>query len=953
MKKLILVLLFPLISLTQENFPINGVRETNQITHAFINADIYITYNNKIDNSTLLIKNDKIVKVGKNIKIPNDAKIIDLDGYSICPSFIDIFTDYGQMPKTNESELGSWNPALNIEKNAIDYFKINIKKAESFINNGFGTLNTLNKDGIIRGSSSLIFLSYDKPHEAILADQAALCLSFNKGSSTTDYPKSLMGSIALLRQAYYDLSWYQNQNKIFNNSLKAFSEKINLPKIFEVTDYQSIFRAHKIGDEFDENYIIKTNGDEYKRVEKIKQLSLELIVPINFPTLKVSNDPYDNNKISLASLKHADTAPFNVSILLNNDINIAITTDGTKDFSKFFKNIQTIISTGVTKHQILKTLTYNPANFLNIYNQVGSIEKNKKANFLIFSGELFENNFCIHQNWINGKKFDVRNMNANKLIGEYGFYVNNQEENKVEFYLEDGEIKIKNDSLIKDQIKKIEVTDHKINFNKKGHFFSGFFSDSLLKGEFYDSLGNWGTWKMIKLNSDNSGFSKSKKQLHNNKNHSRITYPNMAYGLSNTPPQKSILFQNATVWTNESEGIIDSCDVAIEKGKIIAVGENLSTRIFQSPKNVEIIDASNKHITSGIIDEHSHIAISRGVNEGTQAVTSEVRIGDAINADDINIYRQLAGGVTIAQLLHGSANPIGGQSAIIKLRWGKIAEDLKYKNAQPFIKFALGENVKQSNWGSRYRTRFPQTRMGVEQIIDDAFIRAKEYNNKQKEYKQNKRIAKPRKDLELDALVEVLNNKRFITCHSYIQSEILMLMELANKFDFKINTFTHILEGYKIADELKFHGASASTFSDWWAYKYEVNDAIPYNATLLDNAGVNTAINSDDAEMGRRLNQEAAKMIKYGGASQEAAWKSITLNPAKMLKIDNYVGSLKKNKEADIVIWSSNPLSMYAIVEKTYIDGRCYFSLEQDAAHRASIKKEKANLLNKLLKTAK
>ena len=427
----------------------------------------------------------------------------------------------------------------------------------------------------------------------------------------------------------------------------------------------------------------------------------------------------------------------------------------------------------------------------------------------------------------------------------------------------------------------------------------------------------------------------------------------MAYGLSNTPPQKSILFENATVWTNESEGIIDSCDVAIEKGKIIAVGENLSTRIFQSPKNVEIIDASNKHITSGIIDEHSHIAISRGVNEGTQAVTSEVRIGDAINADDINIYRQLAGGVTIAQLLHGSANPIGGQSAIIKLRWGKIAEDLKYKNAQPFIKFALGENVKQSNWGSRYRTRFPQTRMGVEQIIDDAFIRAKEYNNKQKEYKQNKRIAKPRKDLELDALVEVLNNKRFITCHSYIQSEILMLMELANKFDFKINTFTHILEGYKIADELKFHGASASTFSDWWAYKYEVNDAIPYNATLLDNAGVNTAINSDDAEMGRRLNQEAAKMIKYGGASQEAAWKSITLNPAKMLKIDNYVGSLKKNKEADIVIWSSNPLSMYAIVEKTYIDGRCYFSLEQDAAHRVSIKKEKANLLNKLLKTAK
>ena len=948
MKKLILVLLFPLISLTQDNFPINGVRETNQITHAFINADIYITYNNKIDNGTLLIKNDKIIKVGKKIRIPADAKIIDLNGYTICPSFIDIFTNYGQIPKTNESELASWNPALNIENNAIDYFKINRKKAESFINNGFGTLNTFNQDGIIRGSSSLILLSYDKPHESILLDQAALCLSFDKGSSKTAYPKSLMGSIALLRQAYYDLSWYQNQNKIFNNALKAFSDKFHLPKIFEVNDYQSIFRAHKIGDEFGENYIIKTSGDEYKRVHEIKKLSLELIVPINFPTLKISNDPYENNDISLASLKHADTAPFNVSILVNNDIDIAITTDGIKDFADFLKNIHTIISSGVTKNQILKTLTYNPANFLNIYNQVGSIEKGKKANFLIFSGDLFENNFCIHQNWINGKKFDVSNMNTNKLVGEYAFYVNNQELNKVELYVKDQKIKIKNDSLVKDQIKKIEMTDQTINFNKKGYFFSGIVSDSLMQGEVYDSLGNWGTWKMIKLSSSNS---ESKKQL--NKKHSKIIYPNMAYGLSETPPQKSILFQNATVWTNESKGIIDSCDVAIEKGKIIAVGKNLSTRIFQSPKNIEIIDASNKHITSGIIDEHSHIAISRGVNEGTQSVTSEVRIGDVINANDINIYRQLAGGVTIAQLLHGSANPIGGQSAIIKLRWGKIAEDLKYKNAKPFIKFALGENVKQSNWGSRYRTRFPQTRMGVEQIIDDAFVRAKEYNKNQKEYNKNKSIPKPRKDLELDALVEILNNTRFITCHSYIQSEILMLMELANKFDFKINTFTHILEGYKIADELKYHGASASTFSDWWAYKYEVNDAIPYNATLLDDAGVNTAINSDDAEMGRRLNQEAAKMIKYGGASQEAAWKSITLNPAKMLKIDNHVGSLKKHKDADIVIWSSNPLSMYAIVEKTYIDGRCYFSLDQDKKHRASIKKEKAHLLNKLLKSEK
>jgi len=390
------------------------------------------------------------------------------------------------------------------------------------------------------------------------------------------------------------------------------------------------------------------------------------------------------------------------------------------------------------------------------------------------------------------------------------------------------------------------------------------------------------------------------------------------------------------------------CDVAIERGKIIAVGKKLKKSIFKKSKDIQIIDASGKHITSGIIDEHSHIAISRGVNEGTQAVTSEVRIGDVINSNDINIYRQLAGGVTVAQLLHGSANPIGGQSAVIKLRWGQSAENLKFSKAKPFIKFALGENVKQSNWGSRYRTRFPQTRMGVEQIMYDAFTRAKQYEYNYKNYKKNK-TPKPRKDLELDALVEILNKKRFITCHSYLQSEINMLIHLAEEFGFVINTFTHVLEGYKIADKLKNHGSNASTFSDWWAYKYEVNDAIPHNASILNKMGVNTAINSDDAEMGRRLNQEAAKMIKYGNTSQEDAWKMVTLNPAKMLKIDDYVGSLRKNKDADLVIWSKNPLSVYSVVESTYIDGRCYFSIQQDKEHRNYIAKEKNRLLNKLM----
>ena len=356
------------------------------------------------------------------------------------------------------------------------------------------------------------------------------------------------------------------------------------------------------------------------------------------------------------------------------------------------------------------------------------------------------------------------------------------------------------------------------------------------------------------------------------------------------------------------------------------------------------------HLTYGIIDEHSHIAISRGVNEGSQAVSAEVRIGDVINPNDHNIYRQLAGGTVASQLLHGSANPIGGQAAMIKLRWGSSAEEMKIANADGFIKFALGENVKQSNWGDFERIRFPQTRMGVEQVFYDAFYRAKayqqswnNYNGLSNSYRRN--TIPPREDLELNALVEILNSERFISCHSYVQSEINMLMHVEDSMGFTVNTFTHILEGYKVADKMKEHGAGGSTFSDWSAYKYQVNDAIPYNASILNNAGVITSINSDDAEMGRRLNQEAAKAVKYGGTSEEDAWKMVTLNPAKLLHLGDRMGSIKIGKDADIVLWTDNPLSVYAKVIQTYVDGKLMFDLEIDKELRERDLKERMRII--------
>jgi imidazolonepropionase-like amidohydrolase len=374
--------------------------------------------------------------------------------------------------------------------------------------------------------------------------------------------------------------------------------------------------------------------------------------------------------------------------------------------------------------------------------------------------------------------------------------------------------------------------------------------------------------------------------------------------------------------------------VLIENGKISKVGKNLT-----APKGAEVVDATGKHLASGIIDEHSHISIGGGVNEAGESSSAEVRIGDVVRDDDVNLYRQLAGGVVACQLLHGSANAIGGQSALIKYRWGHAPEKLKIEGADGFIKFALGENVKQSNWGDNETIRFPQTRMGVEQVYVDFFSRAKAYAQD----------PNARKDLELDALAEILNKKRFITCHSYVQSEINMLMKVAEDFNFRINTFTHILEGYKVADIMKAHGCGASTFSDWWAYKYEVAEAIPYNAALMNEVGVLTAINSDDAEMGRRLNQEAAKAVKYGGVPEEIAWKMVTLNPAKLLHLDSKTGSIKAGKDADVVLWSDNPLSIYAKPLQTYVDGVKYFDIEEDARMREEIAAEKARIINLML----
>jgi imidazolonepropionase-like amidohydrolase len=411
---------------------------------------------------------------------------------------------------------------------------------------------------------------------------------------------------------------------------------------------------------------------------------------------------------------------------------------------------------------------------------------------------------------------------------------------------------------------------------------------------------------------------------------SPVLYPVGVQGRNGLPEQPEyVVFQNTTLWTCGPDGLLKDADLIVHRGLIEKIGVDLPV-----PNGATVIDASKLQLSPGLIDCHSHMASDSGINEATQAVTAEVRIGDFIDASDITIYRQLAGGLTAANVLHGSANPIGGQNQVIKLRWGGTYDDLKFADAPAGIKFALGENVKQSNVQETTRSRYPQSRMGVEQLFRDRFNSALQYDAAWKKWNKERVGLPPRRDLELDAIAEILRGERWIHCHSYRQDEILGLLRVLEEYNIKIGSLQHILEGYKVAEAMAKHGATASTFSDWWNYKLEVLDAIPYNGAIMHQQGIIVSFNSDDAELGRHMNHEAAKAVKYGGVEPMEALKFVTLNPAKQLRIDAKVGSLEVGKHADISIWNGSPLSPMARCEQTWIDGRKYFDRVWDEETR-------------------
>ncbi len=981
MKKILSLLTFSSSLLTiceaQQTLPVNGTHDIRHSCYAFTHANIFEDYNTALTDATLLVKDGQVIDIGVGVAIPSDAVIYDCHGKTIYPSFIDLFSSYGMQPLKPQPRTGApqmksatagafgWNQAVKSQTDAEQLFHCSPADAPSYRAIGFGAALSSQHDGIVQGAYTLVTFADTVDNEAILAGKAAAGYSFSKGISTQDYPSSLMGSIGLIRQTYLDAEWYKNakHKTEVNLSLEAFNQLQSLPQLFIVNDKLSALRADKIAREFKVKYIIKGGGDEYQLLDEIKNTGRDFIIPLNFPDKPDVQDPYDAGMVDLSSLLNWELAPLNPGALEKAGVNFALTADGLKDKSAFLTNLRKAVKYGLSTSGALKALTYNPAAMMGMQGEIGSLKKGMLADFIITSGDIFKQGTCIYSNWIKGCPYQVNDTTNSDMRGTYALTV----DNIAYTLLIGGDVNTQTATVVDDKKHNIPGFFHlanpmlTISFRPFGDTLHPIRLNGLISAD-NKTINGTGTngLKQIqwKANLTTAYTDTTPETPLHIPSLNEVRYPFSAYGRTKSEldsiqkASKEVVIRNATVWTGEKDSVLLNTDVYLKDGVISAVGKNLSVA-----KDATVIDGTGKYLTAGIIDEHSHIAVTDGVNEGAEACSAEVRIGDALNSEDICIYRSLAGGVVACQVLHGSANPIGGQSGIIKLRWGMTPEQLKIQYAVPFIKFALGENVKQANWGDVFTVRYPQTRMGVEQFYYDEFTRAKEYEATWNAYaklaKSKDSPDAPRRDLQLETLAQILDGKRFITCHSYVQSEINMLMHVADSFHFHFNTFTHGLEAYKVADKIAARNIGVSCFSDWWAYKMEVMEAIPYNATICTKMGIVTAINSDDDEMQRRLNQEAAKSVKYGGLGEQQCWRMVTINPAKLLHLDEHTGSIKVGKDADVVLWSGNPLSVYSKAEKTFVDGVCLYDIQNDAAMRTDIASVKASIINQLVSEVK
>ncbi len=958
--------------------PIEGLRDNTPGLIALTHARLVIKPGVVVNDGTLVMRDGVIVSAGASVLVPDGALAIDLGGKTIFAGLIDADSNYAQtsdatpasmppavaMPYTPTPQQGArhWNSRVRPERDLSQQLQPDPKKAEALRKLGFTSVLSAPDKGVFRGQSALLSLA-DSPrlNDVLLKPRVAQHLAFEFSRyPSAEYPASLMGSIALVRQTWYDAAWQRDYlawsakntgspRSEANFALDALQDSLASRQtvVFAAEDELDYARVLEIASEFRLKLVIEGNGREYRDIARLKNAAVPVIVPLNFVEAPFVEDPERSLEVALSDLEHWEAAPFNARRLADAGIPFALTAAGLKKpEEQFWSQLRKAVASGLDEQYALAALTVQPAAMLGVSAQLGSLEPGKAAQLLVADADLFRSDKArIYESWIDGERYVLLDSAAADPRGDWELrWTGLNGPTALEISGDIGELSAKAGN----QSFPVVYSGRHLTLYPPGALLgqrAERFPVSL-------ALRNGGA--------DGRGLVDGEREFQVRAAQTaakpRVVakppsvpalppvdarFPAGEFGRLQLPKVQNVVLRHATVWTQSAQGRLDDADLAIADGRIVAVGRDL-----KAPAGAIEIDARGKHITPGIIDTHSHMAVAKGVNEGTHAVTSEVRIGDVIDATDISVYRALAGGVTAAQLLHGSANPIGGQGQVIKLRWGSDAGGLRFTAAPETIKFALGENVKQANWGPQFNQRYPQTRMGVEQVILDSFLAAQDYADGRGKLRKN--AAPPRRDLRLEALAQVLAGKRVVHIHSYRQDEILAFARIAQRFRI-VPVFQHILEGYKVADVLAELGAGASGFSDWWAYKMEVQDAIPHNAALLQSQGVVASFNSDSDELIRHLNTEAAKAIKYGGLSETDALNLVTLNPAKQLRVAEKVGSLEPGKDADFVLWSASPLSAFARTEQTWIDGRKYFDRDEDLAERARINAERERLIAKAL----
>jgi imidazolonepropionase-like amidohydrolase len=949
--------------------PVTGIRDNGTGFHALVGARVVTAPGHTLDDATIVIQNGLIQQVGRNMEPPAGARVWDLTGYTIYPGFIDAHADLGMDAVPEGGDVGPthWNPQVRAWFSTTMNLQDDPDRRAALRSQGFGTALVVPKQGIFRGTASVVNLGDAGPRDRVLRPDLIQSVGFERSFQLGGaYPNSAMGTIALMKQTFMDASWYMRAWGAYEASGRAFlppetSEALaaledavqgDQPIVFETGSEEEYLRAYKLAGDYELDAWFRGSGEEYRIVDVLEGRTEPLIIPLSFPGAPDVDDPESALNASLADLRDWYLAPTSPAQLADAGVRFAITADGLSSLNEFLPNLRIAVARGLSTADALAALTTTPAAWLGLENTHGTIAAGKVANLVVSAGDILTEDVTVRDVWVHGQVYGVTRPPEIDPRGTWSIASDDEWGFEAALRLEGpmnrlrGSIDIEGADGATIDLASAEVVAEtgrvEVRFEGESLGYEGvvLLAGSVRSEEFYG-------WTSLPNGADPS-FRGSRTEAYQGAARGTVAMnvpeidlpfirPMMEYGRSTIPEQPAaVVVRNATVWSQGPLGQMEGADLLVQAGKIVAVGTDLN-----APRGAIEIDATGKHVTPGLIDPHIHSGVS-AINESGFAIVPEVQMADVVTHNNIWMYRQLAGGLTTAHIKHGSANPIGGENVFVKLRWGSLPEDLMLEDAPRTVKFALGENPK------RRQGRYPDTRMGTQEIIRDHFLAARDYEREWERWDSSQEGIPPRRDLRMEAILDILSQELLISSHGYRADEFLALVRLAEEFGFRVQTLQHGVEAYKIAPELAAAGVAAVVWSDWGGFKLEAYDASVYNARILIEAGVVTSLHSDDSEIASRMNWEAGKLLRTG-LTQEQALSTVTDQAAKAVAIDARVGSLEADKDADFVIWSGNPLSQFTRAEQTWIDGRRYFSIEEDAALREEIDRERTQLIQAIL----